>query len=108
MGERGARPEWFRHEGAANALPPPPQYLSSDGKTAMRLYCIRFNRSIVFLLNGGVKTMRTAQQCPIVSPYFAQANRISSALDQAMLDGDIKLDSDEQAFLFDENFMLEI
>ena len=52
--------------------------------------------------------MRTAQQCPIVSPYFAQANRISSALDQAMLDGDIKLDSDEQAFLFDENFMLEI
>lgn len=89
IGERrGAKsPRLFRAEGAALALPPGRSYLATLGLEPMqiRLYCYKVSERIVILFNGDIKTpgAQSAQSCPRVGPYFAQAQRFAKALDEA-------------------------
>lgn len=88
IGERGAKsPRLFRDEGAALALPPGRGYLATLGYEPMqiRLYCYKVSEKIVILFNGDIKTpgVQSAQDCPRVGPYFAQAQRFAKALDVA-------------------------
>lgn len=89
---RGAKKHYFRHEGAAAALPPPGRYLSELGHHDLhiRLYCYRISDKLVVLVNGDFKTPGplTAQECPRVRPYFEQARRIAAALDRCCADKD--------------------
>lgn len=108
--ELGAQPRYFRPEGygggEARALPPPPRYLNVD--CHLRLYCMWMSRSAVFLFNGGVKTAATAQDCPNVRPHFFLANKLTKAISQAQVDGDISLDPETDLLLYDQSLELEI
>ena len=102
----GASQRYFRPEGYAGgdarALPPP--YVNIH----MRWYGMIVSRHIVFLFGGGVKTRRTAQECPNVSKHFYLANRIAKKLHQAIIEGEIRINDRNRALIFDSNFKLEL
>lgn len=68
---RGAIISLFRPEGICYALPPNAKYLNKE--IDLRLYCHWISEQIVILYNGGIKTARTAQECPNVSRHFYNA-----------------------------------
>jgi hypothetical protein len=61
----------FRQEGLCVALPPQGKYLEET--IDLRLYCHWVSENIIILYNGGIKTTRTAQDCPNVSRHFYNA-----------------------------------
>lgn len=108
--QKGAKQEFFRHEGAADALPPPVHWLDDKYKQNLRLYCYRISDHVVFLFNGGVKTKksRTAQDCKVIKPHFDSANKIARAIDRAFQSKDICLSEDLKKLIINPNFELEI
>jgi hypothetical protein len=113
----GALPDLFREEDKALALPPSPKglkklrgryfetYIESNN---LRLYVIRMNEHVVILLNGGVKTTEKAKDCPIVSPFFRQAQKIGDAIDEAQASREIIYNADKTDIIFDPTFELSI
>jgi hypothetical protein len=69
--EKGAHPHLFRSAGNCVALPPNATHLAEP--IDLRLYCHLVNKHIVILYNGGIKTTRTAQECPNVSRHYYNA-----------------------------------
>lgn len=86
----GAEPKYFRHERAAEALPSPDyHYLEVDEngqeEYGLRLYCLRLTNEVVLLLNGDIKTTEKADDCPNCGKHFRFANRVSKAIDEAIV-----------------------
>lgn len=108
--QKGARKEFFRHEGAADALPPPVHWLDVDYQVNLRLYCYRISDHVVFLFNGGIKTKgsRTVQECKVIKPHFDSANKIARAIDRAFQSKDIYLSEDQKELIIRPDFELEI
>lgn len=98
IGKRGALQRYFRPEESAEALPSPKGTnlgIIIPANTQLRLYCIRINDEIVILLNGGVKTENTAQDCPNISSYFRFANSLSKKITQLIITKDITIKEKE-------------
>jgi hypothetical protein len=113
----GARPEFFRNERYAHALPPEQQQRARFGKRLevaykeqnnLRLYVIRLNSHVVILLNGGEKTARNPEDCPSVRAHFLKAQRIAKAIDEALDTGDIRYNKGQTDIVFDQDFELTI
>lgn len=66
------------------------------------------SRSAVILFGGARKTAPAAQDCDNVRLHFLLANRLAKAIDQAIKDMDIQIDSETGDLLFDNNLILEI
>lgn len=114
--EIGAKEEYFRYEGFrggdARALPPPSSSQKrhlSEITTAnnLRLYCMRINKNVVLLFSGAIKTKNTAQDCDNVRPHFLLANRITKAIDEAVIEKDIQFDKNDDLVIPDD-FILKI
>lgn len=107
----GALPEFFRHEGKAEALPPPARKMKLaelEVENNLRLYCLRANEHVVFLFNGGIKTTDKAQDCPNVSPYFRQANKLAGIINQLFSDSEIKWNQDHTDIIMEPDLQLEL
>lgn len=89
----GGQERYFRFEayagGEASAMPPPPHFLESS--INHRLYCMRISDAAVVLFSGGLKTADTAQECPNVRPHFLLANRLSKAIQQLIIEKEIRI-----------------
>lgn len=103
----GARANEFRFEAAyggdARALPP--RFISG---TDLRLYCMLFDKHNVILFNGAIKTAETAQECDNVRPHFEMANRLSKAIHQAKIEGEITINETTERLEFDDDFEMMI
>ncbi len=77
----GAQDHHFREERKATALPP-----KYEKRTMLRLYALRLTPHVVILFGGGLKTTRTAQECPVVGKHFALAERLAKAIDRELID----------------------
>lgn len=88
---RSARPNYFRNEQGAEALPPPARECRFYEKEvgALRLYCIRINQNIVILANGGIKTAQKVQDCPDLFPKFRFANTMNDQINNLILNRDL-------------------
>jgi len=110
---QGAKEKFFRHEGYISdtkALPPRSSVME-DNKLPVhdvRLYCQRLNQYVVILFNGGIKTKRTAQECPNVSAYFNQANRIAKQINELFKQKEIKWNSEHTDIIFDAVLTIEL
>ncbi len=94
--KRGATKDLFRNERMADALPPPIEITLKDCQ--LRWYCLRMNRNVVILFNGGAKTkgIKSAQDCPFVGSHFNQANILSEAIWKAFDNGEFGFDDRER------------
>lgn len=98
---RGAKERYFRKENAFDAFPPKNKEIKELKLDAFepidnwRLYCLRLSDTIVVLFNGGIKTTDKALECPQVSPFFRQAEKLTKMIDEAIKEGDIRILSDE-------------
>ena len=96
--EYGAKPNLFRDERKAEALPPGSfQYVGSDdefpeNQFGLRLYCLRITEAIVILLNGDVKTTQKADECPNCRIHFQRANKIAGKIEEAIKNKWITID----------------
>lgn len=108
--ETGALQRYFRHEGKADALPPPASFLEIEYHEHLRLYCMRISNEIVILFNGSIKSKeaRTAQECKKVRPFFNLANKLVAEIDKLINQRQIKVHCGEKKLLFDENLILPI
>ena len=89
----GAKIEFFRHEAAAHALPPPMSKMVKEViVNDLRLYCVHISEQIVILANGGIKTAQQVQNAPNVLAHFRFANAMAKQIDQLIRAGDFKLD----------------
>ena len=107
LGERfGAQSKYFRHEGAANALPPNAQYLKLKYEENLRLYCYRISDHVVILFNGGIKTkgVNNPQDCEVVKPHFENANKLSHLINNAFTNKEILLSEDQKILLMNDDF----
>ena len=109
----GAKASYFRHEMAAEGLPPrgidrEPTYIEEDQNTSnnLRLYCHRLNDCVVILYGGAIKTADKAQDCPQVKGHFNLANILSRLIDQSFADDDIEWSDDYQDILYNEDFKI--
>ncbi|WP_313270088.1 hypothetical protein [Sphingobacterium sp.] len=109
----GAKASYFRHEMAAEALPPnginkEPTYIEEDQTTSnnLRLYCHRLNDHVVILYGGAIKTAGKAQDCPQVKEHFNLANILSRLIDQGFVDDDIEWNDDDRDILYNEDFKI--
>ena len=84
--EEGALFEYFRDERICVALPPKRQYL--DNAIDLRQYCHWVSPQVVILYNGGIKTTRTAQECPNVSRHFYNAQSWTKKLKEIGIETD--------------------
>lgn len=88
-----AKKDFFRHEGAASALPPPYSKMIHEViVNDLRLYCLRISDEVVILANGGIKSSQTVQDSPDLLPHFRFVNAMSKQIDEFMKDGTFKLD----------------
>ena len=86
----GAKSVFFRHEGAADALPSVHVgFVEPDAR--LRLYCMRLNDNAVILFNGGYKDAATAQQSRI-SMHFRASNEMARKIQKAIREGRIRFD----------------
>jgi hypothetical protein len=107
IGDRsGAQEDFFRPERSAVALPPPVEFLKIPYKKKLRLYCLRINDHIVVLFNGGVKTARTAQDCPNVSPHFYMANRFAKGINRDIIKDIIRISPDGRYLEYADDYKL--
>lgn len=103
----GAQDKFFRHEGYfadLSALPPPQKVMKLQRIEVenIRLYCLKANKHVVFLFNGGIKTKQKAQYCPNVGPYFKQANQIVKAIEALFHHKDIQWNNNQTDIIFDQ------
>lgn len=119
----GAYETYFRNEannGDARALPPvgvdnEPTYIEinqltneeQNSSNDLRLYCMRANESVVFLFNGDIKTAETAQKCDNVKKHFELANKLTKLIDQAIVQKEIKWNSNFTDIIVEDDFILE-
>lgn len=101
-----------------SALPPPgkdrePVYIEYDDAgnehqvpNDLRLYCMRISDTVVFLFDGDIKTAAKAQDCENVKPYFRQANQLTTLIDQALKDKEIKWNSNFTDIVVEDGFRL--
>lgn len=112
IGKRfGATTNQFRHEGAADGLPPPYHpFIETDNPDdyGIRLYCIRISPSIVILLNGDSKTHQKAALCENCKPHFERANVLANKITQAIQQGDIEIGEDERQLTTYDDFELTL
>ena len=95
----------------ADGLPPPAKQMKLSElelENDLRLYCLRANEHIVFLFNGGIKTTDKAQNCPNVSSYFKQANKLADKINAFFVSGDIRWNLKFTDILFDPNLEIEL
>ncbi len=106
----GALTKHFKHERAAERLPPPYHYIETDDPDdfGLRLYCIRLCNEIVILLNGGRKTSSNPEKCPNCSSHFKLANRIAIKINEAILENNMELDIEAREIVIEGDFELEI
>ncbi len=102
--EYGARPDFFRFENNAEALPPSGTYQVEDlyirfGNFPLRLYCLRISETLVVLFNGGEKTADTAQGGK-TSMAFQEANIFAKRILDALRDKDIFITADQRSFRY--------
>ncbi len=112
--EQGAKPKYFsRHERKTEALPPDWKQLSKQDRRLhvkyqhnLRLYCMRITDEIVFLFNGGVKTLGpiTAEECAVVRRHFRNANKLAQTIEEAIKNKEIELNGLE--LVFDQDYEL--
>lgn len=98
---RGARRYYFRHEGAADALPNnvPDEIVELNIEDqGVRLYCIRLSDSVLILLNGGIKTTQNPKDCPNVRTHFLFANKLANCLTEHIRQEGIDLLIDKHCF----------
>jgi hypothetical protein len=119
----GAYETYFRNEannGDARALPPggvdnEPTYIEinqltneeQNSSNDLRLYCMRANESVVFLFNGDIKTAETAQECGNVKPHFELANKLTTLIDKAIIQREIRWNTDFTDIIVEDDFILE-
>lgn len=119
----GAHQQYFRHEAEtadASALPPQgvdkePIYVEYNEETEteenkpnnLRLYCLRANKSVVFLFNGDIKTADTAQNCEQVKPHFRLANKLTELLNSAFTNKEITWNDSVTDIIVEDGFLLE-
>lgn len=114
IGEKyGATTPFFRNESETadlRALPPPHRMMKIHEIEVndLRLYCMVLNESVVILLNGGIKTRQKAQDCPNVSPYFKQGNKIAKIIDSLFKSGEIEWNENHTDIFFDHNLEIEL
>ena len=86
--KRGAKPQFFRFEGSAEALPPPAMYLAELEMPSndLRLYCIRLSEEIVILANGGIKTAQKVQDSPDLQAKFRFVGQIALRITEMIKD----------------------
>lgn len=94
---RGAELRLFRHERAADALPPKVKdaeaildieiVLHSE----LRLYCVRLTNEVVVLLNGGVKTEDDPLDCPNVREHFRFAQAVAKKINELINEKAIRI-----------------
>ena len=103
----GARKAHFRHERAADALPPP--YYIQPGKPnkyGLRLYCIRLSDQVVVLLNGDLKIENDPEDCPNCRRHFRFANALARRLDEALRNKELLI-ADRELHM-DDDFEIEL
>lgn len=106
--KRGAQSRFFRHEGAAEALPYQRRYIKGEPGN-LRLYCSVLSVDVVVLYSGHIKTKAKAQDCPNVSNHFALANLISNGLTEGIKSKDLIIDSNfTHRLIIGEDFELII
>ena len=114
IGEKeGAKEKYFRHEGFisdAKALPPGAPIMKAHQLMVqdVRLYCHRLNENVVILFNGGIKTKTRAQDCPNVSIYFNQANRMAKQINDFFKEKEIRWNSDHTDIVFHQDLTLTL
>ena len=87
----GAKIDFFRHEAAAQALPPPMSKMMREViVNNLRLYCVWVSEEIVILGNGGMKTSQRVQDSPDALQHFRFANTMSKQINELIRDGDFK------------------
>lgn len=110
MGEiYGAQDEFFERENLAESRARPHRRLlasEGDGCLGVCLCCIRLSEDLVVLLNGDRRTARWVGDCPICSPHYDLASRISDAIYDAQMDGLIELR--DGAILAEAGFSLKL
>lgn len=94
-GKHGAKKFFFnRHEKNVTALPPTKVTLNEITVNLhgnpLRLYCLRINKEIVILFNGGLKTAQTAQAGQ-TSMSFYEANTYAEKINKAFYDKTIQI-----------------
>ncbi len=110
--EIGAQEDYFRPEafdgGDASALPP--SIKITRKKCDLRLYCMRVNSNAVFLFSGAIKSKeaRRAQDCDNVRPHFVLANKLTKAIEKALISRDITIHPHTGRLVFDADFTLEL
>jgi len=113
----GARLEFFnRFEREANALPYKSdkainEILDLDNFYSgfpLRLYCYRVSEDVLVLYNGGIKTSQTAQNSDDISLKFYDAQKYTSKIREALIEGTILIKNSEIVFFkeIDEEIVL--
>lgn len=82
---RGAEANYFRHERAAEALPPP--YRSGE----VRLYCCRITKEVVILGNGCLKTSQKVQQSEACLLHFEIMNALAKQITARITSRDLEI-----------------
>ena len=109
IGERGAKPFFFRHEGPAFALPGRVDQTlieSNPDDFGIRLYCGLLRPDLVLLLNGGIKTKQNPDECPNVGPHFRNAVKLMRVLLKAESDDFVRFTN--SGIEIDEGYEIEI
>lgn len=106
----GALSKYFRHEGAADGLPPQAKYLQIDYEENLRLYCYRITDHIVILFNGGIKTkgIEKSQDCEIVKQHFTLANKLTNAINEEFKSKELVISEDQRELIFEKTFEIVI
>lgn len=112
--EYGAiKDKYFRNESIyadVSALPPGSNKLTSLNLPVknLRLYCMVLNEHVVFLFNGGIKTVRNAKDCPNVGSYIKQANALAKSIDTLIATGSIYWNKKFTNIIFNPNIEIEL
>jgi hypothetical protein len=100
----------LRPERKAHAFPPRARFLEVDFTANLRLYCMLIGSRTIILFNGAIKskTARTAEDCPLVKPFFRFANDACAAIETAIIEGDLTLDYDAGFILKSDDQKIEL
>ncbi len=106
----GAHEKHFKHERAAERLPPPYYFIETEDSSdyGLRLYCIRLCNEIVILLNGDRKIDRNPEKCPNCAKHFKLANTLAKKITEAITDKNLFLNLDTKEIEIEEDFEIEI
>lgn len=91
IGENGAYERYFRYEGKMidRVCALPDHYMIESN---CRLYCLRFNDSLIIIGNGGIKTTKTYQEDPYLNKCVGILQEIDKKINNMIKSGDIKID----------------